>query len=118
MEELASLDEEFHDRLIALSGNKQMRNSLRKVNDHIRYVRGMDIGDRRVEILMQYKEIVGSFRERNTEKGMRLMGEHIGLRLDQITEKVERCYGRIHMNSRLHPNPQCKQVLENCILSV
>jgi DNA-binding GntR family transcriptional regulator len=104
LEELTSLDEEFHDRLIVLTGNTQMRNSLRKVSDQIRYVREMDIDDRRLEILMQYREIVRSLRERNTEESMRLMSEHIGIRLDQITEKVERCYGRIYMNARLHPN--------------
>jgi hypothetical protein len=37
-------------------------------------------------------------RDRNTEQGMRLMGEHIGHRLDQIIDKVERCYGRIYMS--------------------
>ncbi len=97
--EITLLDEEFHEQLISLSGNTEMLNRFRTVNDHIRFVRGMDVDDRRSEILIQHREIVRSLRERNAEKGMRLMTEHIELRHDQIMEKVERCYGRIYMNA-------------------
>jgi len=98
-EELISLDEEFHDRLITLTGNIEMRNRLRNVNDRIQYVRWIDMDGRRSETQTQHKEIVCSLRERNTEKCIRLMGEHIGHRLDQIIDKVERCYGRIYVSA-------------------
>lgn len=98
-EELISLDEEFHDRLITLTGNIEMRNRLRNVNDRIQYVRWIDMDGRRSETQTQHKEIVRSLRERNTEKCIRLMGEHIGHRLDQIIDKVERCYGRIYVSA-------------------
>jgi DNA-binding GntR family transcriptional regulator len=98
-EELISLDEDFHQRLITLTGNIEMRNSLRNVNDRIHYVRWMDMDGRRSETQTQHRAIVQALRARDTEKCMRLMGEHIGHRLDQIIEKVERCYGRIYVSA-------------------
>ena len=102
-DEMASLDDEFHEQLIAIAGNIEIRDSLRKVNDHIRYVRWMDISDRHLEVLRQYKEIVRSLRARNTQAGMRLMDEHIGLRLDRIVDIVARCYRRMYMTSYDRP---------------
>ena len=104
LEELTSQDEEFHERLVTLSGNIEMLNSFRKLYDHIRYVRGIDIDGRRLEILAQYMEIVRSLRERNTEEGMRLMDENIGLRMDQVKDMIGRCYGRIYMTAELQSN--------------
>jgi DNA-binding GntR family transcriptional regulator len=98
-EEVVSLDEEFHERLITLTGNIEMRNSLRNVNDRIQYVRWLDMDGRRSETQTQHKEIVHALRARDTEECIRLMGEHIGHRLDQIIEKVERCYGRIYVSA-------------------
>jgi DNA-binding GntR family transcriptional regulator len=99
LEEVIALDEEFHERLIALTGNIEMRNSLRNVNDRIQYVRWVDMNGRRSETQTQHKEIVRALRQRDREKCMRLMGEHIGHRLDQIIDKVERCYGRIYVSA-------------------
>lgn len=100
LDQLDSLDEEFHERLITLTANIEMRNRLRNVNDRIRYVRSLDMDGRGPETHMQHQQIVRALRERNTEKSVRLMGEHIGHRLDQIIEKVERCYGRIYLSAQ------------------
>jgi DNA-binding GntR family transcriptional regulator len=99
LNEVIALDEEFHERIIALTGNLEMRNSLRNVNERIYYVRWIDMTGHRSETQTQHKAIVRHLRERNTEEGMRLMGEHIGHRLDQIVDKVEKCYGRIYMSA-------------------
>jgi DNA-binding GntR family transcriptional regulator len=99
LDEVISLDEEFHERIISLTGNIEMKNSLRNVNERIHYVRWIDMTGQRPETQKQHKAIVRSLRKRNTEEGMRLMGEHIGHRLDQIIDKVERSYGRIYMSS-------------------
>ncbi len=110
MEELTSLDEEFHDRLVMLTGNIQMRNALQKINDHIRYFRRMDMIDRGAEILLQHTQIAASLRGRHTEQCMRLMVGHIGLPLEQIMNKMERSYGRIYMASRMQADPQRVQM--------
>jgi DNA-binding GntR family transcriptional regulator len=98
-EELIALDEEFHERLITLTENIEMGKSLRNVNDRIQYVRWLDMSGRRSETQTQHREIVRALRERDTDKCMRLMGEHIGQRLDQIIDKVERSYGRIYVSA-------------------
>lgn len=97
--EVIALDEEFHERIIGLTGNLELRRNLRNVNGRIHYVRWIDMTGRRSETQMQHLEIVRSLRERNTEKGMKLMGEHIGHRIEQIIDKVERSYGRIYMSA-------------------
>jgi len=102
LDEVISLDEEFHERIITLTGNTEMRSSLRNVNERIHYVRWIDMTGHRPETQMQHSAIVRSLRERNTEEGMRLMGEHIGHRLDQIIDKVARSYGRIYMSAGRH----------------
>jgi DNA-binding GntR family transcriptional regulator len=102
LDEVIALDEEFHERIITLTGNIEMRNSLRNVNERIHYVRWIDMTGHRPQTQTQHKAIVRNLRERNTEEGMRLMGEHIGHRLDQIVDKVERCYGRIYMSAGRH----------------
>jgi len=99
LDEVIALDEEFHDRVITLTGNTEMRSSLRNVNERIHYVRWIDMTGHRPLTQMQHSGIVRSMRERNTEEAMRLMGEHIGRRLDQIIDKVERSYGRIYMTA-------------------
>ena len=98
-EQAIALDEEFHERLVTLTGNMQMRTSLQNVNDRIHYVRWMDMTGRRPDTQTQHMAIVRTLQERNTEESMRLMSEHIGHRLDQIIDKVERCYGRIYMSA-------------------
>jgi DNA-binding GntR family transcriptional regulator len=99
LDDVIALDEEFHERIITLTGNIEMRNSLRNVNERIHYVRWIDMTGHRSETQTQHKAIVRNLRERNSEEGMRLMGEHIGHRLDQIVDKVEKCYGRIYMSA-------------------
>jgi len=102
LDEVIALDEGFHERLIALTGNIEMRNSLQNVNERIHYVRWLDMSGHRPETQAQHKAIVRSLRERNAEESMRLISEHIGHRLDQIIDKVERSYGRIYMSASRH----------------
>jgi DNA-binding GntR family transcriptional regulator len=99
VDELISLDEQFHERIITLTGNIEMRNSLRNVNDRIQYVRWLDMNGRRSETQSQHKEIVRALMERNIEKSVQLISAHIGHRLDQIIDKVERSYGRIYVSA-------------------
>jgi DNA-binding GntR family transcriptional regulator len=99
LDEVIALDEEFHERLIMLTGNAEMRNSLRNVNERIHYVRWIDMTGHRSVTQTQHLGIVRSLRERNSEEGMRRVSEHIGHRLDQIIDKVEKSYGRIYMSA-------------------
>ncbi len=100
VDQLISLDEEFHERLVRLTGNVELVKNLRNVNARIQYVRWVDMNGRRADTQSQHKQIVRALRERKTEECVRLMNEHIGHRIEQIIEKVEKCYGRIYMGGQ------------------
>ena len=105
IDEVIALDEEFHERIITLTGNAEMKHALRNVNQRIQYVRWIDMTGHRQETQTQHTAIVRSLKARNPEEGMRLMSEHIAHRLDQIIDKVERSYGRIYMSAGRHTEP-------------
>jgi len=110
IDDLVTLDEQFHEMLMKLTGNVQMLNSLRNINARIQFVRWLDMTERRAETQSQHKHIVSALRNRDRRECERLISEHIAHRIDQIFEKVERSYGRIFVRS--HP-PTWSQGLNN-----
>ena len=56
--EMVVLDEEFHERIVSLSGNAEMLHSLRNINGRIRYVRWVDMEGRRSTTQGQHKAII------------------------------------------------------------
>ena len=95
--ELVALDEEFHERLTLLTGNKEMLHCLKNINGRIQYVRWVNMDGRRTETQAQHMEIIQKLRARDVDGSVQLMKDHIAHRMDQIIEKVERCYGRIYI---------------------
>ena len=95
--ELVGLDEEFHEKLTLLTGNREMLHCLKNINGRIRYVRWVDMEGRRSETQAQHMGIIQKLRARDVDAAVRLMKDHIAHRMDQIIEKVERCYGRIYI---------------------
>jgi DNA-binding GntR family transcriptional regulator len=100
IDELVTLDEQFHEMLMKLTGNVQMLNSLRNINARIQFVRWLDMTERRSETQSQHKDIVAALRKRDRSESERLISDHIAHRIDQIFEKVERSYGRIFVRTR------------------
>lgn len=95
VEDLVSLDEQFHERLVTLSGNDQMLDALRNINARIQFVRWMDMTERRSETQHQHQFIIAALKARDAQAAEQSIRGHIAHRLDQIVEKVERSYGRI-----------------------
>jgi DNA-binding GntR family transcriptional regulator len=95
--QLVGLDEEFHERLTLLTGNREMLNCLKNINGRIQYVRWVNMDGRRSETQGQHMEIIQRLRTRDVDGSVRLMKDHIAQRMDQIIEKVEKCYGRIYI---------------------
>jgi DNA-binding GntR family transcriptional regulator len=110
IDDLVTLDEQFHEMLMKLTGNVQMLNSLRNINARIQFVRWLDMTERRSETQSQHKQIVRALRKRDRSESERLLADHIARRLDQIVEKVERSYGRIYVRNR---QPALSQSLDN-----
>ena len=100
VDDLVTLDEQFHEMLMKLTGNVQMLNSLRNVNARIQFVRWLDMTERRSETQSQHKNIVSALRNRDRRECERLISDHIAHRIDQIFDKVERSYGRIFVRTR------------------
>jgi len=100
VDDFVTLDEHFHEMLIQLTGNQQMLDALKRINERIQFVRWLDMTERRPETQSQHKLIVDALRKRDREEMERLISEHIAHRLDQIVEKVERSYGRIFVRNQ------------------
>jgi DNA-binding GntR family transcriptional regulator len=91
-----SLDAEFHQRLIALTENREMLDSLSNANARIYYVHRMEMNGRSSELQTHLKKLARALSERDTEECMRLITERPVPRLDDIIDLVGRCYGRIY----------------------
>jgi DNA-binding GntR family transcriptional regulator len=106
IDDLVTLDEQFHEMLMNLNGNVQMLNSLRNINARIQFVRWLDMTERRSETQSQHKHIVRALRNRDRRESGRLITEHITRRLDQIFDRVEKSYGRIFVRTQPSMMPQ------------
>jgi DNA-binding GntR family transcriptional regulator len=98
---LLSLDEEFHERLAALSGNEEFLRAIRLVNERIRFVRWMDMQNRRAGTQDEHLAIIGHLLARDGAGAAALMRGHIHRRLDQITEVIRAGYAEIYTGNAL-----------------
>jgi len=98
-EELVSLDEIFHQKIMALSRNKEMTRVLDNVNARIKFFRWVDMDSRRTETQGEHRKIVSAIQDRDSDLAAKLMGAHISRRLDQITTAIKESYSRIYMAS-------------------
>jgi DNA-binding GntR family transcriptional regulator len=98
-QELVSIDEHFHERLMELSRNKEMTRVLVNINARIRFFRWVDMDTRRSETQGEHRKILNAIQARDADLAATLMGQHIFRRLDQITAAVKESYSRIYMAS-------------------
>lgn len=94
---VVGLDEEFHERLVALSGNQEMVRVLRNVNARIRFVRWVDMEKGRRAITQgEHAAVLAALKKRDKTGVARCLSDHITHRLDQITEVIGEGYLRIY----------------------
>ncbi|MBN9063230.1 MAG: GntR family transcriptional regulator [Rhizobiales bacterium 65-9] len=97
--ELVELDEQFHEKLMALSGNAEMLRVLRNLNSRIRFVRWIDMENlRRQSTQQEHLAILDAVAAGDEKASMALLNEHIERRLDQIVAVIREGYARIYMN--------------------
>jgi DNA-binding GntR family transcriptional regulator len=96
--DLVQLDETFHQRLMAMSGNVEMTRVLNNVNARIRFVRwiDMDRGDRK-KTQIEHRSVLVRLRRRDEAGCVALLEKHIDRRLDEITAALKEGYARIYM---------------------
>lgn len=97
--DLVALDEAFHRRLMALSGNAEMLRVLDNVHGRIRFVRWIHMEGRRGLTQGEHKAILDALRNGQADQCVDLLRNHIGRRLEQIVDAVKEGYLRIYMPS-------------------
>ncbi len=96
--EMVELDEGFHERLVAMSGNAEMLRVLKNVNARIRFVRWIDMnrGDRPAS-QREHHRLLEALQARNEAEGVAILERHIDRRMDQITSAIREGYAHIYM---------------------
>ncbi|WP_225032600.1 GntR family transcriptional regulator [Paraburkholderia sp. XV] len=88
-DELVAKDEEFHVRLVALSGNNEMVRSLYSINARIHFVRWVDLQERGHDAFAEHLDILDAIEARDSARCRELVETHITWRMEEITKVVE-----------------------------
>ncbi|WP_171122674.1 MULTISPECIES: GntR family transcriptional regulator [unclassified Ruegeria] len=98
VEEAVARDEVFHIGIARLSGNRELLQTLSRINDRIRYIRWVSMtADRIHRSKDQHKGVMNAMLERNTDEAERIMGTHISRRMDQVQDAVRQGISSIYM---------------------
>ncbi|MFK4441858.1 DNA-binding GntR family transcriptional regulator [Caballeronia udeis] len=87
--ELTSRDEEFHVRLVALSGNNEMVRALYGINARIHFVRWVDLEQRGHDAFSEHLDILDAIEARDVERCRELTETHITWRMEEIAKVVD-----------------------------
>ena len=100
--ELVELDEAFHNRIAAMSGNAELARMLGNLNERVRFIRWIDMEKvGRDSTQREHGAIADAIAQRDREAAARLMDEHIALRREQIVEAVTQGLARIFLGDEL-----------------
>ena len=98
-DELVRIDETFHERLTALSGNAELVRVLRNIDARIQFVRWLDLDRRlRPQSHREHRAIVLALRRRDGDACAALVEKHITRRRDQLTETIRRGVAEIYVD--------------------
>jgi DNA-binding GntR family transcriptional regulator len=84
-------DEEFHERLVGLSGNAELVRTLKSINARIHFARWMDLEreERRTKTYSEHMQILAALQARDQDKCARTLGAHIERRREQIVDVMK-----------------------------
>lgn len=97
-DQLIELDESFHERLLSLSGNREMLQVLKNVNARIQFVRWyeMDRSDRPIT-QGDHREVLEALRARDEGRCIAVLERHIDRRREQIVSAIRHRLAQIYM---------------------
>lgn len=96
-QDLAILDEAFHEQIAAASSNAELLNTLRLVNVRLRFARRIVIEMRdRDGVFSDHREITKALRSRDTAKASEILEKHIMLSRDDALKVVREGFARIY----------------------
>jgi DNA-binding GntR family transcriptional regulator len=98
--ELLRIDELFHEKLVALSGNGELARMLRAINARIHFVRWMDLEreERRSTTYREHTELLEALAARDEVRCLTILDAHIGRRVEEIVEVIRA--GVVHLYMR------------------
>lgn len=97
VEDLVHSDEAFHLSIARLSGNDELVRILESIQERIRFVRWIDMENRRQTTFGEHLAIVDAIHERDAARALGLIGVHVERRAEQITAVVREGYSRIYI---------------------
>jgi DNA-binding GntR family transcriptional regulator len=97
VDELVRMDESFHERVMAMTGNNEMSKALRSINSRIRFVRYIDMRNRRKWTQAEHREVLDAMRDGNAGLASSLISGHIEHRREEIVSAVREWYGQMYV---------------------
>ena len=103
---LLALDEQFHERVAALTRNEEMLRAVKSINARIHFFRWIDMQNgRRRHTQQEHLRIVKALKARDAAAVTSLITEHISGRLDRIVEVIRMGFAEIYMRDQ-NPDTQ------------
>ncbi len=95
--ELVVIDEEFHMKIAELSNNRELLRILDNLNARVRYVRIIDLEERRVVTPGNHEDILALMIDGNIHAAVEQMRKHIVRSHEEASEAVRKAYMRIYV---------------------
>ena len=95
--ETTRVDEAFHERFVAMSGNREMVRQLRLVCARIRFFRTIDLDrqDYRAPYYDDHLAIIDALRRRDADAGAAVIARHIAMSRERAVEVIKEALARI-----------------------
>ncbi len=94
---LVELDEAFHLRVVRMAKNHELERILANVNARIRYVRWIDMNERRGITPAAHVRIAEALAARDETLAVKELRDHIGKRSEEATEAVRTAYSQLYV---------------------
>ncbi len=88
-------DRDFHVYIAQISGNKQIVDLLKNINDRIYFIRWIDMTDKAEKTQREHRKIAEYLLERKGDQAAAVMQKHISKRMEDISLSVREAYARI-----------------------
>ncbi|WP_037316327.1 GntR family transcriptional regulator [Ruegeria halocynthiae] len=98
IEDAVSRDEAFHLEIARLSGNSELLQTLRRINERIRYIRWISLSlDRVQRSKEEHKRVMQALLNRHADEAADVLSQHIAKRMDQVQDAVRHGISNIYM---------------------
>ena len=95
--DLVDIDESFHLAIAELSQNAELIRILKNLNDRIRFIRTIDLEERRIVTPQNHMEIIDAMIANDVTSAVNAMQAHIVRSSEEATEAVRKAYARIYV---------------------